>query len=187
MNKKLKHRNHCSNFLLSLILYFILTLVFFNQTSAQNNRAVMGEMATCKVIVNTTPVNNSNSNSVKINKADNTTVKANRALNRIYQLKPNQLGFFDQVSNIQPLQVVPVEVSYPQGKVGEKVILAAEDGGRFDNGKMFSSAELDAQKKISFNFQVSDQSGIFHVSLRKGNDIKVIQLWVGRDPLSAKN
>lgn len=187
MKKNQRRRNHCRIILFFALLYFIVNLASIDTAFAQATRAVMGEMATCKLTVNTNLVNSGVDKFTKANSANNSFQKASRIPNKIYQLKPNQLGLFDQVSNIQPLQIVPVEVSYPQGKTGEKVILAAEDGGRFDNGKMFSILQLDAQRKVSFNFQVSDQSGIFHVSLRKGNDIKVIQLWVGHDPFSVKN
>jgi hypothetical protein len=101
--------------------------------------------------------------------------------NNEYILKANKEGFFPQVSNFQPSTVVPIIVTYPQGIPGEKIILSAEDGGSFDNKKKAMTYFLNAEKNFVFNFHFTQNDGVFEIILRKGQDAKVIQLWVGEE------
>lgn len=101
--------------------------------------------------------------------------------NKIYDLKATKAGFFPQVSNVKPSTIVPITVTYPQGIADEKVVLAAEDGGRFDNNKSVMTVFLDAEKKCVFNFHLTKNDGLFDITLHKGNDAKTIQLWVGEE------
>lgn len=98
-----------------------------------------------------------------------------------FNLKANKAGFFPQVLGFQPSAVVPITVVYPQGAPGEKVIISAEDGGGFENNKKAIVVSLDAEKKCVFNFRLSLHDGLFEIILRKGEDAKMIQLWVGED------
>ena len=162
------------------LVYAVTGLLFTTAVSihakAQHKRAINGEMAICKLQPNT----NGNANKTTEN---NTRLKQVR----VEDLYPNQIGYFDQISGIQPLETVIIEISYPDGNVGEKVLLSAEDGGKFENGKRIKLLQLDNQKKVFFDFQVSDQLGIYRVSLRKGNDTKVVQLWVGPEHSPSQN
>lgn len=105
--------------------------------------------------------------------------------NKDYQLFSNTNGHFLSLADVRPFTIIPIEVSYPQGIPGEKIVISAEDGGTLDNKRAVMVGSLDDQKRCVFNFQVTDQKGIFEVALRKGKDRKVIQLWVG-DDLSGK-
>ena len=106
--------------------------------------------------------------------------------NKDYTLTSNLNGYFMQVSGVKPLTVILIEVTYADGSAGEKVVVTAEEGGRFDNQKQVMAVKLDNEKKCHFNFQVSSQEGIFEVSLYKGDDTKVIRLWVGEEMPAVK-
>src|SRR5438874_1644121 len=126
MNTKTSYQTHFSLFVLYAICLLI-AISFPLNSKAQNQPAADGEKAICKIIAN----------------------------NKVYTLKPNQIGNFDKVYNVSPLATVPIEVAYHNGNPGEKVIITAEDGGRLDNNKRVKIMQLDNQKKISFSFQVS--------------------------------
>jgi hypothetical protein len=115
---------------------------------AQIRPAVDGEMATCKIMAN----------------------------DKIFTVNPNQLGYFDKVSGLKPGALIPVEVYYPKGIKGQKVVISVVDGGSLDEGKGLRVDRLDDQKKLSFHFKVYG-IGIHQIRLQKGNDIKVVQLW----------
>jgi hypothetical protein len=105
-------------------------------------------------------------------------IKAN---NRDYQSRSNDEGYFMLVSAIPPKALIPIEVIYPGGKAGEKVVLTAVNDGFFDNKKQVKVVQLDRQKKCTFTFQLTSHPGLFEVVLRKGADAKVVQLWVGKE------
>ena len=137
-----------------LVFFTIASLLFnisFSQVKMQ--RQVKAEPATCNV-------------------------KAN---NKKYNLKPNQAGQFQRISNIAPLSIMPVEIFYPDGKEGEKVVVSVWDGGLLDNGESVKVVYLDNEKKCVFNFQVTRSLGLFRLLLFKGTDQKVVQFWVGAE------
>ena len=101
--------------------------------------------------------------------------------NKEYQSSANERGYFSRVSGIQPGALVFIEVAYPGGKRGEKVVLAAEDGGSFDNQKLVKVVQLNDQGKCSFTFQLTSEPGIFEIFLRKGTDSNAVQLWAGKE------
>lgn len=158
MNNTACFRKKCSPFHCVNHTIFLITLSFLVTSSVQAQSAD-DEITVCKI----------------------------KAGDKTYILTPNELGIFEEVSNIQPLQTIPIEVTYPNGSRGQKVVIAAEDGGKLDDGRRVKPMQLDSQKRLVFNFQVSDQSGIFRLSLRKGNDTKTIRLWVGAKILFTKN
>ena len=106
--------------------------------------------------------------------------------NKQYSLTPNADGHFQRIANVEKLAVVPIEVYYPDAKPGEKIIISVWDGGTIDNGQMVKVIQLNGQKKCSFTFQVTNQLGLFRISLYKGDDTKTVQLWVGSEPAPAK-
>lgn len=110
-----------------------------------------------------------------------------KVLNRTLQLKPNSLGFFNRIPHIKPAGKVPIQIAYPDGNVGEEVVIMVKDGGKLDNGKQVKVVHLDSQRKISFNFQVTDHPGTHRVVLQKGNDMKVLDLWVGSESSMTQN
>jgi biotin synthase-related radical SAM superfamily protein len=157
-----------------LLIFFILPFTIASTVQAQlqqkllqNKRAVTGEMAVCTI------------------KVDNMRKKGRKTVttgSKSYQSTPNQLGSFDMVTNIQPRQKVPIEIYYPEGRAGEKVIIEVQDGGSLDNNKRVSILSLTNLNKISFGFQTASDPGIYRITLRKGSDLKVVQLWVGDQP-----
>ena len=107
------------------------------------------------------------------------------ASGRKYSLTPNQVGNFDRV-RVQPQEKIPVTISYPGGVAGETVVIQAEDGGQFEDGGMAREVQLDAQRTLAFLFQVTNEPGEHRVTLRKGNDVKVLEFWVGEElPVAA--
>jgi len=76
---------------------------------------------------------------------------------------------------------MPVEIFYPDGKEGEKVVVSVWDGGLLDNGESVKVVYLDNEKKCVFNFQVTRSLGLFRLLLFKGTDQKVVQFWVGAE------
>ena len=97
-------------------------------------------------------------------------------------MTPNQDSCFSRIYNVQPWATVGIEINYPNGSQGDKVIVRVEDGGVLENGKGVLVIPLDVNSKINFNFQVSDSPGLYRVTLRKGTDEKTVQLWVGATP-----
>src|SRR5436309_3152424 len=65
------------------------------------------------------------------------------ANNKEYNLKPNAGGYFQRIANIQKLATVPIEISYPDGNAGDKIVLSVLDGGTLDNAKMVKVVQLD--------------------------------------------
>lgn len=98
----------------------------------------------------------------------------------------NQAGYFDRVTNIQPLQKVTIQTTYPKGHAGEKVAVIVLDGGTLENNEKAKILQLDRKRGIDFTFQTAGDAGIYRILLRKGNDTKVVQLWVGPEPLPVK-
>jgi cytoskeletal protein RodZ len=99
-----------------------------------------------------------------------------------YQLTPNQLGSFPRVL-VEPSSTTHVKIAYPQAHAGDSVVVETEDGGQLDNSKMANIATLDDKLTLQFNFQTTSQSGIYHVTLRNGADVKVLNFWAGAEPL----
>lgn len=155
----------------SLIFYLsalVLTGFSFLRSSAQSPM-VKEETATCKITLNAAPQPNG------------ITAKTPGVPGKIYQPKFNTLGYFDRVSQIKPFQSLSIEMSYPEGRAGDRVSIMVADGGTLDNGETVKVARLDKQLKFSFGFRVTQNSGIYRLILRKGFDSKVVQLWVGAE------
>lgn len=148
----------------------VLSLFFSFESKAQEKRAVHGEKATC--LVKIPGKNNGNDNE--------------KALPTDHQAILNQMGYFDKITDIPPLENIPIEIHYPDGSPGEKVVILVHDGGLLDNGNNVKVAKLDHENKLSFSFQVTDHPGIHRVMLKKELDTKVVQLWVGPEPAATK-
>ena len=149
MNSKAAPHKHYHCLLFSATC-FIITIFFSLQSIAQEQPLVDGQMAICTVKVG----------------------------DKLYTRRPNQIGCFPKIAKIPPGDTVAIEVSYPNGRAGEKIVLSVEDGGKLDNGKGVKVMQLDNQKKCSFNFTVTQYPGLYRVSLLKNMDTKVVQLWV---------
>lgn len=149
------------------VLFFTLTILFCSiakiKAQQTSNAALDGEMATC---------------SMKINKVQKKGAGLLKTTGVSYHLTPNQSGAFDPVSNIAPMQKIPIEVIYPEGRSGEKVVIEVLDGGTLDQNKKVKVVTLNSQKKISFNFQLATDPGIYRITLRKGEDLKEVNFWL---------
>ncbi len=95
----------------------------------------------------------------------------------------NSSGHFSRIGSVQPHQKVPVQIAYPDGHAGDRIAVVAADGGVFDNDQSVLLARLDNRKMPDFRFRVAAEPGLYRVFLRKGNDVKVLQFWVGKDPV----
>jgi hypothetical protein len=107
--------------------------------------------------------------------------------NKNFELKPNSGGYFQRIANIEKNAIVPVEVAYPNGNVGDKIVLTVLDGGSVDSNKAVAVVPLDGDKKCVFNFHVTNQVGLFRVLMTNGEDQKIVQVWVGAEPVMAKH
>jgi len=101
-----------------------------------------------------------------------------RTGNQVFELTPNQLGNFQQIQ-MGPKQKVSVQVAFPEGQPGDPVAIEVKDGGQLDGKQMAEVVALDNQDDIQFQFQTTDQSGIYRIALRSGADVKVVNFWVG--------
>ncbi|HYV91429.1 MAG TPA: hypothetical protein VE978_06585 [Chitinophagales bacterium] len=150
MKIKILHAKYRRNFFLSAAAILLAAVSFSFPLLAQSQRAADSERSTCKIKVN----------------------------DKYYEPRLNQFGYFDRISNLPLDATVTVEISYPDGSDGEQVVISVEDGGKLDNGKTVKVAQLDNQKKLSFSFRfIADDPGVYRITLRKGNDEKVVQLW----------
>lgn len=138
---------------------FVFFLLVSLNAHAQAERAVDGEKALCKVTID----------------------------NKERIVKSSQIGRFDRIEGVRPLTTIPVEVYYPGGSISEKVILSVEDGGKLDNGKKVKVIELNNEKKAVFSFVISDQTGLFRITMRKGTDTKVVQFWAEESSQTSEN
>ncbi len=161
----MKKESHTPLLLRFSYLLPVFTFLFFIFTNAISQPLRMGENATC-------------------------TIKVGE---KYVVTKPNQIGHFNRVYNIPPLSIVPIEVYYPDGKAGEKVVITALDGGTVlegtdpAKGSIGRSTDLNEQKKCVFNFMLTENSGLFRITVAKGTDMKVVQIWVGPESLPFKN
>jgi hypothetical protein len=153
MNRNLVCSHNVFQRLSTKAILGILSLLLFHSAAMTQEQSEAAEIAVCRI-------------------------KAN---NRQYQSRANDDGYFMIVSGIPPLAVVPIEVVYPGGKAGEKVVLTAINDGSFDNQKQVKVLQLDKQKKCTFTFRLTSHPGLFEIVLRKGSDAKVVQLWVGKE------
>lgn len=156
-----------------IVLYILANLSAFHAMA--QSPMVKEQTAICKIKVGGSP-------QTKLNGLTSPAVQ-----DKTYERKVSETGFFDRVSHIQPMQTVQIELSYPEGKAGEKVSIMVADGGTLDNGKKVKVAQLDKQSKFSFGFQAAQNAGIYRIIVRKGFDSKVVQLWVGAEENVTKN
>jgi len=108
-----------------------------------------------------------------------------RVAGKSYHLNADGAGDFERI-HIEPKQKIAVQVSYPQGEPGAKIIVEVVDGGHLDNKTIVQVQSLDAARSVAFNFQASDPTGIYRVTLRYGADLKELNFWAGPEPVFVK-
>jgi RHS repeat-associated protein len=94
------------------------------------------------------------------------------------ELKLNNDGSFQRLSNLTRNAVIPVEIIYPAGTEGERVVASVLDGGRIDGTEVIKIITLTRENKCAFVLNLNDNLGLFRVLLVKGDDQKVVQVWV---------
>jgi hypothetical protein len=97
-----------------------------------------------------------------------------------YVVQPDQVGCFERVV-IERGETVPVRVSYPEGNPEDLVVAAVEDGGQINKDQRVLPLHLDKNRQLAFQFTASQEAGIFRVTLRKGTDVKTVELWAGQE------
>ncbi len=95
------------------------------------------------------------------------------------ELLPNSIGVFIPRPTVDPGAAVAIEVAYPQGTPGEVVVASVQDGGDLADRKAVQTLTLSNERKISFNFFTGANEGIYHISVQKGVDRKMIEVWAG--------
>jgi len=168
MNKYKMTVDSFRRFFYNYILIAIFVAGFLPVLSAQQQAAVKGEMAICRVSLTTGTPN-----------PQTKTAGTNGQRKKAYEVRPRQTGYFDVISNISPEQTVSLEISYPKGRPGEKGVVIVADGGTLAEGKKVQQMQLNDQNNFSFDFKVAKDPGLYRVVVRKGDDLKVVQLWVG--------
>jgi hypothetical protein len=146
----------------SLVSFIIIPVC----TSAQGMRMEKGEIASCTIKIGSD--------------------KIRSVTGRTYKVEPNLIGLFNQVSNVRPSEQALIEIMYPSANVGEKVVVIVLDGGKLDNGKGVKAVVLNSMNKCSFGFWVGNDAGLYRLLLRKVNDVKIVQLWVGPELTAAR-
>ena len=96
-----------------------------------------------------------------------------------FELKLNEGGYFQRL-DIRSLDILLVEVFYPNGKAGEAIVAQVLDGGNINGENVVKQLILDNQKMLSFDFHTTSNVGLFRVLLTKGYDQKIVQVWAQR-------
>lgn len=114
-------------------------------------------------------------------KAERNIVGKMKVADKTVELKTNSGGSFQRISGVKPDAVLPVEITYPDGKEGEPVAISVLDGGRINRDKIVDVVKLNAERICAFQFQVTGNTGLFRVLVTKGSDQKLVQVWVGAE------
>ncbi len=97
---------------------------------------------------------------------------------KTYTVESGSDGYFPRVNGVPVGGTVNIQVYYPEGKAGDKIVVSPEDGGKV-NGQLVVVLNLNANKRISFQFTANEQQGLYTILLKRDSDIAVAQLWVG--------
>lgn len=102
------------------------------------------------------------------------------------ELRVNQFGEFPR-TYAAPGQEVTVRVQFPDAEPGARIVAQVEDGGKLDGGKAVLALELDEKREAGFRFQSDKEQGAYRISIHRGPDWKVVQIWAATDPKLAIN
>lgn len=95
-------------------------------------------------------------------------------------LEPNAEGVFPMVV-MAANGNARVVVTCPSGGPGDKVALAAQDGGSVD-GRVVQIARLNEKHEVTFNFSTTANEGLYRVAVRMPQCVETVQFWVGAEP-----
>ena len=116
--------------------------------------------------------------------AQSAGISGERAYARITRSKqaltvnPNQVGNFPTI-DVLAQKSIKIEVIYPAGQANEKVTLTVLEGGTLGNTLGTQDITLDSLKKGTFYFATGSGRGLYRVAVRKGDDLKFLEFWVG--------
>jgi len=94
------------------------------------------------------------------------------------RLLPNQVGTLVPRLDVKLNDTVAVELRYPEGTPGDRVVAVVEDGGQLNEKQRSLIMTLDDQQKVNFQFTANGGAGIFRVTLRHGGDQKELEFWM---------
>lgn len=92
-------------------------------------------------------------------------------------LTPNQVGAFPLLAVPSGAQIA-AEVTWPEAKAGDEVLIQMEDGGTLGAGAMSQEAFLNEHKGVVFEVRVPVEAGTCRVALSRGEDRKVLEFEV---------
>ncbi|TAN37221.1 MAG: hypothetical protein EPN23_06400 [Verrucomicrobia bacterium] len=95
----------------------------------------------------------------------------------VRELIPNQEGAFPQVP-VRPGEKIMAEVTWPEAKAGDEVLIQMEDGGTLGAGAMSQAALLNEHKGVAFEVHAPVEAGTCRVALSRGEDRKVLEFEV---------
>ncbi len=93
------------------------------------------------------------------------------------QMFANQVGAYRRI-NVRPKEKASVDLAYPGGREGDVIIVSAMDGGRVNGKSGGDKLTLDKAGRVSFNFEVNEERGIYRLLVRRQQDSKVLEFWV---------
>lgn len=96
------------------------------------------------------------------------------------ELLPNFEGQFPPVY-VEPSSISDVTLFFPESQPGDRILAQMEDGGMIDGSEYVKDGLLDENRLLHFTFTTTDHPGSFKVTIRKDNDQKTMEFWVGPD------
>jgi hypothetical protein len=161
---------------------FLLVLTLLpNIGRAQDQRLVDGEKTICRLTVSR-PANGDKTNS---NPSKQKVVPV--LVPTVISPDLNQIGYFDRVADINPNESVQVELTYPDAKIGDQIVVSVEDGGMIEKEQKVGVYHLDKSRKITCTFKVGQAPGLYRLAVRKDFETRLVQLWVGPEPAPLQN
>lgn len=97
---------------------------------------------------------------------------------KLHSLRPDPYGQFERLQ-LSENQTIPIAVAFPGLDPGDKVAVAAEDGGNVNLKEKVQVYTLDEQRRIAFPFTTDVNDGIYRVTLRNRTGMQELNFWVG--------
>ena len=97
-------------------------------------------------------------------------------------LRPNGMGVMPRL-NVEPGEVLQVNLSLPEASPGEPIYLELPNGGGFpgetSRGKTLA---VNEQRGLSFAVSASALRGHCTIHIRQAGHTRTLRLWVGKPP-----
>jgi len=108
--------------------------------------------------------------------------KATLLFNGATPLKMKGKGAFP-LTAIRPREVVEIKLEFPLAAANAPLIIQAADGGALVGSP--KGVVIGADGAAAFRFQVSDQPGLYRLSINGGGSSTMLKFWVS-DPQNAR-